>query len=316
MIERFKRGAVSPGLYAALLSLIVAALVMQAVTGVSFFTLSNMLNVARNFSMLGLVALGQTLVIMSGGLDLSVVAVISTGNILAASLINGNDALVFPVLLFTLVVGAAIGTVNGLLVTKRGVPPFIATLGVSIVVNGLRLIATGGIPKGNVPDLLKEMGTGNFLGLPWLVIIFIMVAIFFYILLAKSSYGRRLRVTGCNPEVAELCGINKDRVIITAYLFCGALGAGAGVFLAGYTGIADNWAGNEFDINSIAAAVLGGAAIGGGSGSVQGTVIGSIILLLITNLAILAHLPIQSQMMVKGLVIILALGLFKRGKKS
>ena len=315
MIARLKRGAVSPGLWAALLALIIAALVMQVITGVSFFTLSNMLNVARNFSMLGLVALGQTMVIMSGGLDLSVVAIISTGNILAASLINGRDALVFPVLLLTIVVGAAIGSVNGLLVTKRKVPAFIATLGVSIVVNGLRLIATGGIPKGNVADALKEIGTGNFLGLPWLVVIFIITAVFFYFLLAKSAYGRRLRVTGANPDVAVLSGIRKDRVIMTAYILCGALSAATGVFLSGYTGIADNWAGNEFDINSIAAAVLGGAAIGGGSGSVQGTVIGSIILLLITNLAILAHLPIQSQMMVKGLVIILALGLFGRGKK-
>ncbi len=315
MIRKFKQGSIAPGLWAALAVLIIAALVMQIITGVSFFTISNMLNVARNFSMLGLVALGQTMVIMSGGLDLSVVAIISTGNILAASLINGRDALVFPVLLFTIVVGAVIGSVNGLLVTKRKVPPFIATLGVSIIVNGLRLIATGGIPKGNVAGALIEVGTGNFLGLPWLVIIFAVVAVFFYILLAKSAYGRRLRVTGANPEVAVLSGIKRDQVVMTAYILCGALSAVTGVFLSGYTGIADNWAGNEYDINSIAAAVLGGAAIGGGSGSVQGTVIGSIILLLITNLAILAHLPIQSQMMVKGLVIILALGLFGRGKK-
>ena len=315
MIKKLKYGSVSPGLYAALLALIIAAIVMQFITGVSFFTLSNMLNVARNFSMLGLVALGQTLVIMSGGLDLSVVAIISTGNILAASLMNGNDALVFPVLLLTIVVGAGIGTANGLLVTKRRVPPFIATLGVAIVVNGLRLIGTGGIPKGNIPESLKNIGTGSFLGLPILFYIFVILAVVFYILLAKSTYGRRMRITGANPEVAVLSGIRTDRTVVTAYLLCGALSALTGVFLAGYTGIADNWAGNEYDINSIAAAVLGGAAIGGGSGSVQGTVIGSIILLLITNLAILAALPIQSQMMVKGLVIILALGFFRRGRK-
>ena len=315
MIERLKNGSVAPGLWAALGVLVIAAIVIQVITGVSFFTVSNMLNVARNFSMLGFVALGQTMVIMSGGLDLSVVAVISTGNIIAASLIDGRDILVIPVLIFTILVGALIGSVNGLLVTKRKVPPFIATLGVSIVVNGLRLIGTGGIPKGNIAESLIEIGSGNFFGLPWMVVIFAVVAFFFYILLARSAYGRRLRVTGANPEVALLSGIRRDRVIITAYVICGALSAAAGVFLAGYTGIADNWAGNEFDINSIAAAVLGSAAIGGGSGSVQGTVIGSIILQLITNLAILAHLPIQSQKKIKGLVIIFALGLFGRGKR-
>ncbi len=315
MILIKKQGEVAVGLWAALIIMIAAALVLQLITGVSFFTLSNMLNVARNFSMLGLVALGQTMVIMSGGLDLSVVAVISTGNILAASMIDGRNSLVLPVLLLTMTVGAIVGMMNGLLVTKRKVPAFIATLGVSIVVNGLRLIATGGIPKGNVAASLIEIGTGNFLGIPWLVLIFGITAVFFYYLLSRSAYGRRLRVTGCNHDVAELSGIRTDRVIITAYILCGALSALTGVFLSGYTGIADNWAGNEFDINSIAAAVLGGAAIGGGSGSVQGTVLGSIILLLITNLAILAHLPIQSQMMIKGLVIILALGLFNKGRR-
>ena len=315
MIKSRRQGSVAPGLWAALAALIIAALAMQIITGVSFFTLSNMLNVARNFSMLGLVALGQTMVIMSGGLDLSVVAVISTGNILATSIVNGRDAMVLPALLITTAAGAVIGLANGVLVTKRRVPPFIATLGVAIAVNGLRLIATGGIPKGNVAEALKQLGTGSFLGIPWLVIIFAFTAVFFYILLSVSSYGRRLRVTGANPEVAVLSGIRRDRVINIAYILCGALAAATGVFLSGYTGIADNWAGNEYDINSIAAAVLGGAAIGGGSGSVQGTVIGSIILLLITNLAILAHLPIQSQMMIKGLVIIAALGLFGKGKK-
>ena len=128
------------------------------------------------------------------------------------------------------------------------------------------------------------------------------------------GYGRRLYAVGINAEVAVLCGIHSDRIRITAYMICGVCAAMVGILLGGYTGMSDQLIGEGYDIDTITAAVLGGAAIGGGFGSVKGTIIGVCIMLIITNLALLAHFPIQSQMFMKGVLIIVAL--FLNGRKG
>ena len=279
---------------------------------INFFKFSNLLNIARSFSMLGIAALGQTIVVISGGLDLSVAETVSTANVFAATFMEGQNQFFLPITLLTLGFGAVVGLFNGLLITKRNVPPFIATLGTAILLRGIRLMWTKGLPRGKVPPNLVALGTETTFGIPNLFFVFIIFAIIISILLRRVGYGRRLYAVGTNSAVATLSGIRSDRIIIISYVLCGISAAFVGILLGGYTGMSDQKIGEGYDLDTIAVAVLGGAAIGGGSGSVQGTIIGAVIMLMITNISLLAGFPIQSQMMIKGFVIILALAINAR----
>ena len=295
------------GLLAAVGGLVLAALAVQFATGINFFKITNLLNVARAFSTLGIAGIGQTIVIVGGGLDLSVAEVVSTSNVMAATFMNGQNYLFLPVTVLTLVFGAAVGLVNGTLVAKRNVPPFVATLGTSIVLRGSRLMWTQGLPQGHVPMNLKALGTGATLGVPNLFYVFLAFAVAMAVVLSHTGYGRRLYAVGTNRRVAILTGIRSDRVVVLSYVICAASAALVGVLLGGYTGMSDQKIGEGYELDSIAVSVLGGAAIGGGSGGVGGTVLGAVIILVLTNLSLLMGFPIQSQMVIKGAVIVLAL---------
>ncbi len=306
------RVGISPGLVAALAAVVVMALGVYAFKGVNFFNPGNLINVARNFSMIAIAAMGQTFVIVSGGLDLSVSAVMATSNVIAATYMT-SDRMLAPTVVLCLLAAALIGLFNGLLITKRNVPSFICTLGTAILVNGLRMIWTNGMPRGAIPPGLKSMCTGSLFGVvPNLFVIFAGLAVLYWLILSRSGYGRRLYVVGNNPVVASLSGVRRDSVIIRAYVLCSVSAAIVGILIGGYTGIADIWAGKGYDLDSIAYAVLGGAAIGGGSGSIKRTVLGGMILLMLSNLALLASLPLESQLIIKGAVIVVALGAARR----
>ncbi len=292
------------GLYLALVFLLFVAFLINLFLKVNFFKISNLFNVARSFSILGVVSLGQTAVIISGGLDLSVGSVISTSDVLAATVMDGLNSRVLQVSLLCIAMGGFVGMFNGYLVTKRGVPPFIATLGTSTILRGTRLIFTKGSPKGNIPEALRYIGIGSIYKIPAILFLFIAVAVLFSVILNKTLYGRRLYVTGSNYTASKLCGVNADLVIMVAYALSSAYAALAGLMLAAYTGTADNWVGEWYDLDSIAAVVLGGAIIGGGVGNVSGTVMGVLIMIILVNLSLLANLPIQSQMLVKGVVVV------------
>ncbi|MBI9104317.1 MAG: ABC transporter permease [Spirochaetales bacterium] len=312
--DRLGRSGISAGLLLTLLMIVVMALIVNVVKGVNFFSINNLLNVARNYSMIAIAAMGQTFVIITGGLDLSVSAVMATSNVIAATYMTSNG-LILPVMLLSLLMAALVGLLNGLLVTKRNVPPFICTLGTAIVVNGLRMIWTNGMPRGAIPDGLKGLCTSNLFNfIPNLFVIFVIIAVFYWVLLGKTGFGRRLYVVGNNPAVADLSGLKREKIIITAYIISAMSAAFVGILIGGYTGIADNWAGKGYDLDSVAFAVLGGAVIGGGSGTIQGTILGGFILLMITNLALLASLPLESQLIIKGFVIVVALGISGRKK--
>jgi ribose transport system permease protein len=297
------------GLYFAVAGLLAAALAIYIATGVNFFKFTNLLNIARGFSMLSIAALGQTLVIIGGGLDLSVAEVISTANVFAATFMAGRNELFLPITLLTLAFGALVGLFNGALITRRQVPAFVATLGSSIVLRGARLMWTKGLPRGYIPDNLNELGVGTTLGVPNLFYVFLAAAVLTSLLLTRMGYGRRLYAVGTNQAVASLSGIRTERTIVLSYVLCGVASAFVGILLGGYADMSDQKIGEGYDLDTIAVAVLGGAAIGGGSGSVRGTIIAAVIILVITNLSLLMGFPIQSQMVIKGLVIVLALWL-------
>jgi ribose/xylose/arabinose/galactoside ABC-type transport system permease subunit len=180
------------------------------------------------------------------------------------------------------------------------------------LLQGLRFAYTQGAPSGNVPPIYRVLGSQTFLGLPYNLMILVVLTVVFSALLHKSTYGRRVYLTGGNPAMAHLVGINSDRVTIASYIISGGLAALAGLIYSGFVGIVDNWVGRGFELDSIVAAVMGGVALSGGRGSILGGLLGAAILVVVFNAVLMIGFPIQFQIIIKGLVIILAAAFYAR----
>lgn len=185
-----------------------------------------------------------------------------------------------------------------------------------IVLQGARSYFTNGAPGGNLPPGLRYLGTGLFFGVPANLLVCLVIVVAGALLLSRSVFGRQVYIVGGNPRSAELVGINADRLTILGYVLCALCAGVAGLMLVGYVGTVDNWLGRGYDLDSLAATVLGGVALSGGRGSVLNAVLGALILLIIFNLVILLGLPVQAQFILKGLVIIVAAAAFARQHAS
>ncbi len=302
--KNFFQGAI----WAVLLVLVVVSALISPV----FLTTRNISTLLKQAAALGIVSVGQTLVILTGGIDLSVASVIALMSVLSAGLMAGQNSLVLPISLLCLAVAGLIGLANGLLVTKLRIPPFIATLGMILVVQGIRFVYTGGSPRGSVPDALRFIGSGMVGPVPASVILWAVIVVIFVIVMRRTTFGRRTYAVGGNRATAHLSGVNVNGIIIAAYTLCSLLAGVAGLVYTGYSGFADNWLGRGFDLNSIAAVVVGGTLFEGGRGGVIGTVAGVIIVMILFNLVLLLGLDEEYQRIVKGVAIILAVAMYAR----
>lgn len=282
-----------------------------------FFTLRNIFNVLQGMSTIGIMAVGATMVLVSGGLDLSVGSVLAVGAVLTARLMTYQG--INPWLAAGAGMGAGLvfGLVNGVLVTRARIVPFIATLGTLSVGRGLAfLLATG--PSGvasNVP--MRDAGVG-FLGagyvgpVPMPVILMLVVVAAAAVFLANTVLGRQIYAVGSNLRAARLCGINVDRVQCFTYIVAGGLSALAGIINTGLLSTASTNLGQGVELDVIAAAVIGGTSLVGGEGSVVGTLFGAAIMAVVRNAFVLLGLPLHFQTMIIGVVILLAVGLDRR----
>lgn len=295
------------GIHLVLLFLIV----ITALISPQFLASRNISNMLLQAAPLGIVVIGQVLVILVRGLDLSVASVMATAAVVATSF-NGQDSDALAVFAVAIAIGLATGLVNGLLITKRSVSPFLATLATLTLLQGMRFAYTQGAPSGNVPPIYRVLGSQLFYGIPYNMIILAVLTIVFSLLLHKSTFGRRIYITGGNPVTARLVGINADRVTIACYIISGGLAALAGLILSGFVGIVDNWVGRGFELDSIVAAVMGGVALSGGRGSIIGGLLGTAILVVVFNAVLMIGFPVQLQFIIKGLVIIIAAAFYVR----
>lgn len=294
-------------LYIALIALIVVSTIVSP----SFISGGNVSNMLLQLAPLGMVVIGQVFVILVRGLDLSIASVMATAAVVATSF-NGQDTDVVIIFIAALGMGMATGLVNGFLVAKRNVSPFLATLATMIVLQGVRSTWTQGAPSGNVPPFFRILGSESFYMLPYNLIITVVLAVLFSIILKKSTFGRRVYITGGNPVTAKMLGINADVVTISCYVISGFLAALAGLILSGFVGIVDNWVGRGLEIDSIVAAVIGGVALSGGRGTIWGGLLGATILIVVFNAVLQMGLPIQLQIIIKGLTIIIAAAFYVR----
>lgn len=298
------------GIYVALVVLFIIASIASPV----FLRPANLVNLVRQAAALGIMAVGQTFVMLTGGIDLSVASLAATTNVVSATMMDGRDEMVLPAVLVTLGIAVLVGLVNGYLITKRGIPPFIMTLGMLILLQGARFVYSGGVPRGSIPDGLRFIGTGSVAGIPAPVILLAIIAIIGGVVLNRTSFGRRVYAVGGNKRATRLSGIRVDWVIISTYIICSVLATVSGLVLTGYIGLTDIWVARGYDLDSVAVVVVGGTALEGGRGGIGGTIAGVMILAILFNLVNLLNLNVESQLIIKGIVIITAVALYSRRK--
>ena len=281
----------------------------------AFVSTGNLSNLLLQFAPLAIVAMGQSLVMIVRGLDLSVASMMATAAVIATSF-SGTDRDVAMIVAAAAVGASAVGLLNGVLVTKRQVSPFLATLATMILLQGFRFAYTQGAPSGNVPPLLRVLGAGKLGGIPYNSLVLLGLAVMLAIVLHRSAFGRRIFIVGGNPVTGRLFGIRSDLVTIACYVISSGLAAIAGLLLSGYVGLVDNWVGQGYELDSIVACVVGGVSLKGGRGSIWGALTGAAVIVVLANEVLLLGVPIQVQLIIKGAVIVIAAALYARKDSS
>ncbi|WP_217577904.1 ABC transporter permease [Mesorhizobium sp. GbtcB19] len=299
-----------------LLALLVLLWVILSLATSSFASANNISNLLRQGSMIAILAVGQTFVIITGGIDLSVGAVVGFTTVIAAMLINAGVP-VFAAILITLLVGVAIGLFHGFGIVKMGLPPFIITLATLTSLRGIGLLMTNGNSISINNDAFQEFSRNSFVGIPNLFWMVILVGIPAYIFLHHSRWGRYLFSVGSNAEASRLSGVNVQRTIYMAYTLSGLCAAFVGVLLASRIGIGNPTQAEGWELQAIASSVIGGTSLFGAVGSVHGPLLGAFILATINNGANLLNVNAFWQRIITGLLIIVIVyfdGLRRRGK--
>ncbi|MEW9501481.1 ABC transporter permease [Jeotgalibacillus marinus] len=272
-----------------------------------FLTMNNMMNIARQSSINALLALGMLLPILTAGIDLSIGSVLAV-SIMVMGIVSVNMGF-SPIIgiIVCLAVGAAFGLFNGLLLTKLRLPhPFISTLGTMNIARGIALIVTAAAPIAGFPYMIQFLGS-EFVGpIPVSFALVIVVYVIFHIFLTRTQTGRYIYAIGGNKEAARLSGINVDRVLIIVYTISGFMAGLAGLVMVGRVNSAFPLAGLSYELDAIAAVIIGGASFFGGVGTVWGTLIGAMIIAVLRNGLNLLNVSADFQMTVIGLVIIAA----------
>jgi len=287
-----------------------------------FLTTENIFNVLRGLSTIGIMAIGMTMVIVSGGIDLSVGSVAAVSAMVAARMMtysNWNPWLAF---LAGIVVGLICGAVNGLVITRLKVTPFIATLGMLSIARGLTFAASWGLQGSVASNIPMRSVQVNFLGagyigvVPFPVIEMIILVVFFTFFLGQTVLGRQIYALGSNEQAARLSGVRISQVRMFVFTITGAFAALAGIMNAGLLSTAATNLGTGAELDVIAAVVIGGASLNGGEGTILGAVIGAAIMAVIRNAFVLLKLPVYMQSVTIGVVIVLAVALDQLRKRN
>lgn len=304
---------------------LVAIVIFLSIEAPNFLTLDNQRNILLQISVNLCLSIGMTLVILSGGIDLSVGATLALAGAVAAGLLKNGMALKpFGVVLqFTpfgavvagVITGLALGLFNGLVITRFALPPFIATLGMLSIGRGLTMLWTGGFPVTGLGPQFGTIGTGMIMGVPMPVWIAGALVVIFYIVSRRTTLGRYIYAVGGSEKATAFSGINVDRVKLWVYALGGALAAVAGLVVTARLDAADPKAGLGYELDSIAAVVIGGTSLSGGRGSIPGTVLGCLIIGVLNNGLFLLDVSPFWQQVVKGFVILAAVALDKMGAR-
>jgi ribose transport system permease protein len=317
-LEQFKR-------FQSVLALALMVIALALMTD-KFFTVDNSLNVLRQICANLCLSIGMTIIILSGGIDLSVGSMLALSGAVAAGLLKngvvipGTDVFievtVSGAILAGLLVGTALGWFNGFVITRFKLPPFVATLGMLSIARGLTMLWTGGFPITRLGDSFGFMGSGHFIGIPMPVWISAALIAVFVVLMKRTRFGRKVYAVGGNEKAATLSGLNVNRIKLLVYTVGGTLSGVAGLLVTARLDSATPNAGMSYELDSIAAVVIGGTSLNGGRGSIMGTVLGCLIIGVLNNGLVLLEVSPFWQQVIKGMVILVAVALDKVGSKK
>ncbi|MBE0451234.1 MAG: ribose ABC transporter permease [Clostridia bacterium] len=302
--------------FQSIIGLVIFSIVVSLIND-RFMTGSNILNILRQTSINSIIAAGMTFVIITGGIDLSVGATLALSGAVVAMLISlGYSPIV--AIVAALAVGGGIGFFNGIVIAKGKLQPFIVTLATMTVFRGITLVFTDGKPISagyeKNAEFLSNIGNGYFIGIPIPIIIMILVFIIGFYVLTQTTLGRYVYSLGGNEEATKLSGVNTDRIKIMVYTISGVLAALAGIIITARLSSAQPTAGSGYELDAIAAVVLGGTSLAGGVGSILGTVTGALIIGVLNNALNLMNVSSYYQLLAKGIVILIAVLLDRKNK--
>ncbi|GAA2319417.1 ABC transporter permease [Nonomuraea roseoviolacea subsp. roseoviolacea] len=316
-LRRLSADRPARAVYVALALLIVVGWLLFALDGGRFLSQENIVGIQQRSAALGIVAVGQTLVILAGSLDLSVAYLISLTTLVAAETMGGADAGVPVAVAAVLAVSATAGLVNGLIVTRLRVHAFIATLGVALVIRGVLDDRYDG-PAGSVPESFQHLGYDRVGPLPVSALLWAAVAASAWFLLSRTRLGCRIYAVGGDAEVARLSGVRGARVVVAAHVLCSLCAGIAGLLLASRLGAGAPTVGTDggYDLESIAAVVIGGTALAGGRGGVAGTVGGVLLLAVLDSIFNQLEVDSFAKDVVRGVVLVAALAIHARRRTA
>ena len=291
------------GKYGLLLALIILCTTLAIITP-KFLTLPNLMIIVTQVTINALLAFGVTFVIITGGIDLSLGSIVAVTSVITATFARADTYPLVVPLGLGLLVGLAFGAFNGLVITKGKVPPFIVTLGTMTIGRGLALILSKGRPISNLSDAFNYIGGGNLFGVPLPIVILVIVFIICTLLLKKTIMGRYVYAVGGNELAARASGISVNRVKMFVYTLGGGLAALGGIILTSRISTGQPNVGVGFELSAIAAAIIGGTSTSGGVGSITGTLLGALLIGVISNSLDLLNVTSYYQSVVMGLIII------------
>lgn len=287
--------------------------IILSISSESFLTTTNIMNILRQVSIIGIVAIGMSFVIITGGIDLSVGSIMALSAVVATSFAQADSSYsLFIAIIIGITVGLACGLVNGVLVTKWKVAPFIATLGMMTAARGLAMVYTDGRPVIGLSDSYNNIGSGYFLNVPIPIIIFVIIILIGIFLLNFTVFGRYVFATGGNEQSAKLSGIRVTSIKIGVYAIAGLLAGVGGIILSSRIMSGSPVLGEGYELDAIAAVVIGGTSLFGGVGSIIGTLIGVLIIGVMNNGLDLLNVSSYYQQILKGAIIVIAVLLDKK----
>jgi inositol transport system permease protein len=307
--------------YAIILALVILMIALSVMTD-NFLATENLINILRQISVISILAMAGTLIIITSGIDLSCGSLLALCGVIFALFAKGVDgtdqseyALIIPIAI-AVVMGFGFGALNGLLVSKAKLAPFIVTLGTMTIGRGMALIFSDGRPISNMAEPWKAFGRDSVLGLPYLVVVMVVAFVISAVLLNKTKYGRYLYAIGGNEEAARASGIRVMWVKFSVYMLAGGMVAVAGVLQATRMTVGQPNVGSGYELQAISAVVIGGTSLSGGTGAMWGTLVGAIIIGVLNNGLDLLGVSSFWQQIVSGIIIIAAVMLDVANKKS
>lgn len=299
-----------------IITLVLSTILAFITPGHTFFTAPNILNIFKQVAVYGMIAVGMSFVMISGGIDLSVGATAGFAGCVTSLLVTMEVMPLVPSIIIGVASGIVIGLICGLIVAFTGIPPFVATLSVQISVRGLAYIIANGKPVGGLPQAYLNLGVGDIAGVPIPILFMLALFVLGAIVLRRTTYGRSVYAVGGNKEAAHLAGVNVKRITMLVYVISGAAAALAGIILAARNISAQPNAGTAFETEAIAGCAMGGVAFTGGTGTMTGVLFGIMLMGVINNGMNLLGISSYWQLVVKGIIMVSAVIYSMRKRKN